>query len=105
MYCSWLPASRLRRVLGPPSLYLDCKRADIWYRMDDYSRRRTRQNMCVSTKFAIAQGNWIGQLPEELHNMTYGSRSLIRPMQSFGRLTAFYNGGGMRLTGHVYSNK
>ena len=56
-------------------------------------------------KFAIAQGNWIGLLPKELQNMTYGSRCLIRPMQSFGRMAAFYNGGGMRLTGHVYSNK
>ena len=45
-------------------------------------------------KFAIAQCNWIGQLPEELRNMTDGSRSLIRPMQSFGLLVAFYNGGG-----------
>ena len=56
-------------------------------------------------KFAIAQGNWIGLLPKELQNMTYGSRCLIRPMQSFGRMAAFYNGRGMRLTGHVYSNK
>ena len=56
-------------------------------------------------KYAVAQGNWIGQLPEDLRNMTYGTRCLIRPMQSFGRLAAFYNGGGMRLTGHVYSNK
>ena len=56
-------------------------------------------------KYAIAQGNWIGQLPEELRNMTYGSRSLIRPMHSFGCLAAYKNGGGMRLTGHVYSNK
>ncbi len=56
-------------------------------------------------KFAIAQGNWIGQLPEELRDVTYGSRCLIRPVHSFGRLASFYNGGGMRLTGHVYSNK
>lgn len=56
-------------------------------------------------KFAIAQGNYVGQLPEELRSMTFGSRCLIRPMQSFGRLASFYNGGGMRLTGHVYSNK
>lgn len=59
----------------------------------------------TTPKYAIAQGNWIGQLPEHLRNMTYGTRCLIRPMQSFGRLAAFYNGGGMRLTGHVYSNK
>ena len=56
-------------------------------------------------KFAIAQGNWVGQLPEQLRDITYGSRCLIRPVHSFGRLASFYNGGGMRLTGHVYSNK
>ncbi len=70
------------------------------------------QSACLQTlrrgkipKFAVAQGNWIGQLPSKLRDMTYGSRCLIRPVQSFGRLASFYNGGGMRLTGHVYSNK
>lgn len=44
-------------------------------------------------KYVIAQGNCIGQLPEGLRNMTYGNRSLIRPMHSFGSLAAFKNGG------------
>ncbi len=56
-------------------------------------------------KFAIANGNWIGQLPTQLRNMTFGSRCLIRPVQSFGRMASFYHGSGTRLTGHVYSNK
>ena len=44
-------------------------------------------------------------LPDNLSTMSYGSRSLIRPIHSFGRLASFQNSGGMRLTGHVYSNK
>lgn len=56
-------------------------------------------------KFAIANGNWIGQLPTQLRDMTFGSRCLLRPVQSFGRMACFYHGSGTRLTGHVYSNK
>lgn len=56
-------------------------------------------------KFAIAQGNYVGQLPTELKDLTIASRSLIRPVQSHGRLAAFLNNGGYRITGHVYSNK
>lgn len=32
-------------------------------------------------KFAIADGNSIGYLPKDLNRMTYGSRTLIRPVQ------------------------
>ena len=56
-------------------------------------------------KFATANGNWIGQLPEELREMTFGSRFLIHPIHSFGRVAAFHKGGGSRLTSHMYSNK
>lgn len=56
-------------------------------------------------KFAIANGNYVGQLPSELHNLSVASRSLLRPVQSYGRLAAFFNNGGSRLTGHVHSNK
>ena len=41
--------------------------------------------------------------------MSYGTRCLLRPVQSFGRITTFTSGkcptGGSRLTGHVYSVK
>ena len=37
-------------------------------------------------KFAIANGNWFGQLPPNLQNMTYGTLALLRPIQTFGRL-------------------
>jgi hypothetical protein len=57
-------------------------------------------------KFAIANGNWVGQLPAELQNMTFGSLSLMRPVQSYGRVTTFQGTtgpGGSSLKGHVYS--
>lgn len=60
-------------------------------------------------KLAIAQGNWIGHLPSHFNNMTYGTRSLLRPIQSFGRLTSYFGskfaGGRMGLTGHMYSSR
>ena len=60
-------------------------------------------------KFAIAQGNWIGQLPSPLNNMSYGTLSLLRPIQSFGRIVSYSSTasptGGTRLTGHLYSTK
>jgi hypothetical protein len=63
----------------------------------------------VIPKFSIANGNWIGQLPSPLRSMSYGTRCLLRPIQSFGRITTFTSGkcptGGSRLTGHVYSVK
>lgn len=57
-------------------------------------------------KFAIANGNWVGQLPTELQNMSFGSLSLMRPIQSYGRLKTFQGTtgpGGSSLKGHVYS--
>jgi hypothetical protein len=63
----------------------------------------------TTPKFAIAQGNWIGQLPPHLRNMTYGTLSLLRPVQSFGRMVSYSSSasgmGGTRLTGHLYSTK
>ena len=63
----------------------------------------------VIPKFSIANGNWIGQLPPSLRPMSYGTRCLLRPVQSFGRITTFTSSkcptGGSRLTGHVYSVK
>ena len=60
-------------------------------------------------KFAIANGNWFGQLPPNLQNMTYGTLALLRPIQTFGRLVEFHGRGsvtyGSRLTGHMYSAK
>ena len=59
-------------------------------------------------KFSIANGNWVGQLPDNISDMTYGSRVLMRPVQTFGRIVSFGGSvgpGGSRLTGHVYSTK
>lgn len=80
-----------------PKLYI-CERANCI------------QNLKIGKlpKFSIANGNWVGQLPEEISNMTYGSRVLMRPVQTFGRIVAFggtAGPGGSRLTGHVYSTK
>lgn len=59
-------------------------------------------------KFAIAQGNFIGYLPEKLDALSFGSRCLLRPVHSFGRLTSFYGkqckSGGVSLKGHMYSS-
>lgn len=62
----------------------------------------------TTPNFAIAQGNWIGQLPLCLRNMTYGTLSLLRPIQSFGRMVSYSSSSGMggtRLTGNLYSTK
>ncbi len=60
-------------------------------------------------KFAIANGNWCGQLPEDLRKLTYGTLSLLRPIQTFGRVVEFHGRGstkyGSRLTGHMYSTR
>ena len=59
-------------------------------------------------KFAIANGNWFGQLPDHLQNMTLGTRSLLRPVHNSGHLVAFSskkNIGGTSITGHIYSNR
>ena len=59
-------------------------------------------------KFSIANGNWFGQLPPDLHNMTFGTKSLIRPVHVAGRLVAYSTKsyvGGTRMTGHIYSTK
>ena len=56
-------------------------------------------------KFAIANGNYIGQLPEAIREMTFASRSLIRPVTSFGRMGSYSDTSGTRLTGHIYSNR
>ncbi|EFX67084.1 hypothetical protein DAPPUDRAFT_115765 [Daphnia pulex] len=60
-------------------------------------------------KFAIAQGNWIGQLPPHLSNMAYGTLALLRPIKSFGRMVSYSSStsptGGTRLTGHLYSTR
>ena len=59
-------------------------------------------------KFAIANGLWIGQLPSHLKDMTYGTRSLLRPFQHFGRMVTFSGTkgvGGTILKGHIYSTK
>ena len=54
------------------------------------------QNSCLTKlkagklqKFAIANENWVKQLPTELQNMSFGSLSLMRPIQSYGRVTTF----------------
>ena len=60
-------------------------------------------------KFAIANCNWFGQLPEDIRDMTYGTLSLLCPIQTFGRIVEFHGRGstkyGSRLTGHMYSTK
>lgn len=60
-------------------------------------------------KFAIAQGNYIGQLPCHLRNMTHASLSLIRPVQSFGYLISYREESGneaaLKLSGHMYSTR
>ena len=66
-----------------------------------------RRGKCL--KFAIAQENWIGQLPPHLSNMAYGTLALLRPIQSFGRMVSYSSSlsptGGTRLTGHLYSTR
>jgi hypothetical protein len=58
-------------------------------------------------KFAIANGLYIGQLPEELRNMTRGTLDLLRPVKMYGRLVTFTGSHGIntgaQLTGHTYS--
>ena len=59
-------------------------------------------------KLAIANGNWFGQLPEQLRNMTLGTRSLLRPVHNSGHLVAYSSKnyiGGTSITGHIYSNR
>ena len=55
-------------------------------------------------KYSIANGNWVGQLPNEIATMTYGTRtrSLLRPVRNFARITS-YTGYGKQLKGHMYS--
>lgn len=40
-------------------------------------------------KFSIANGNWIWELPPEMRKMSYGSLSLMRPVQSYGIIANF----------------
>ncbi|EFX84235.1 hypothetical protein DAPPUDRAFT_239224 [Daphnia pulex] len=59
-------------------------------------------------KLAVANGNWFGQLPEQLRNMTLGTRSLVRPVHNSGHLVAYSSKtyvGGTSITGHIYSNR
>jgi hypothetical protein len=59
-------------------------------------------------KFSIAIGNWVGELPPDLRKMSYGSLSLKRPVQSYGRIANFSGTsgpGGSCLKGDVYSNR
>lgn len=59
-------------------------------------------------KYAIANGNWFGQLPHHLQEMTLGTRSLLRPVHNSGHLVAYSSknhAGGTSITGHIYSNK
>ena len=59
-------------------------------------------------KFSIANGNWVGQLPPELSDLSFGSRSIMRPVQAFGRIVSFTGNtgpGGSSLKGHVYSTR
>jgi hypothetical protein len=59
-------------------------------------------------KLAIANGNWFGQLSEQLRNMTLGTRSLLRPVHNSGHLVAYSSKnyvGGTSITGHIYSNR
>ena len=59
-------------------------------------------------KFSIANGNYVGQLPPEISNLSYGSRSIMRPIQTFGRIVAFSGNtgpAGSSLKGHVYSTR
>lgn len=59
-------------------------------------------------KFSIANGNWVGHLPSDLSDLTYGSRSIMRPVQTFGRIVSFSGNsgpGGASLKGHVYSTR
>ncbi|KZS05303.1 Uncharacterized protein APZ42_031547 [Daphnia magna] len=55
-------------------------------------------------KLAIANGNWVGQLPADLRKMSFGTRSLMRSVQTFVRITAFtgtIGPGGSSLKGHT----
>lgn len=60
-------------------------------------------------KFSTAQGNYFGQLPLHLRNMSQASLSLIRPVQSFGYLIAYKedttNDAAIKLSGHMYSTR
>lgn len=62
----------------------------------------------VIPKFSIANGNWFGQLTSHLNNMSYGTKSLLRPVNISGWLASFNSqtyAGGTKMTGHVYSTK
>ena len=92
---------------------LDC-RADIDCECDCEPQLRFCNEKCFKClkqgglpKFSIAIGLWFGQLPEELRNMTLGTRSLVRPVHSSGHLVAYSPKayiGGTKITGHIYSN-
>ena len=60
-------------------------------------------------KFAIAQRNWISQLPSHLTNMRYGTLSLLRPIPSCGRMVSYSSTAsptsGTRFTGQLNSTK
>jgi hypothetical protein len=60
-------------------------------------------------RLSIANGNYVGQGPKACRDMSFGSRSCIRPIQQFGRMTSYdceaLPHGGTRITGHVYSNR
>ena len=59
-------------------------------------------------KFSIAYGNWVGQLPPEFSDLSFGSRSIMRPIQTFGRIVFFTGNtgtGGSSLKCHVYSTR
>jgi hypothetical protein len=46
-----------------------------------------RRGKCPN--FAKVQGYWIGQLLPHLSNMAFGTLTLLRPIQSFGRMISY----------------
>ncbi|XP_045030543.1 uncharacterized protein LOC116936604 [Daphnia magna] len=58
-------------------------------------------------KLAIANGNWFGQLPEQLRNMRLGPRRVVRQVHNSGHFVSYSSQTYVRvtsITGHIYSN-
>ena len=55
-------------------------------------------------KFAIANGLYMGRLPEQLRQMTIGTLSLLRPVKVFMKLVSFTASAcSTQFVGHAYS--
>ncbi|KAK4003839.1 hypothetical protein OUZ56_005590 [Daphnia magna] len=58
-------------------------------------------------KLAIANGNWFGQLPEQLRNMRLGPRRVVRQVHNSSHFVSYSSQTyvrGTSITGHIYSN-